>query len=80
MEVVERLDYLVTNAEVMELLMDIDKEAKTAGFKRPASALEMSSHVCTHSHSTHCVCVLCVCVNLCVRARACVCVCVCARE
>eukprot|EP00277_Geminigera_cryophila_P011980 CAMPEP_0179452204 /NCGR_PEP_ID=MMETSP0799-20121207/36104_1 /TAXON_ID=46947 /ORGANISM="Geminigera cryophila, Strain CCMP2564" /LENGTH=144 /DNA_ID=CAMNT_0021247921 /DNA_START=166 /DNA_END=597 /DNA_ORIENTATION=- len=45
MEVVEQLDYLVTNAEVMELLRDVEKEAKSTGFKRPWTARETSQHV-----------------------------------
>ena len=46
MEVVEQLNYLVTNAEVMELLRDLDKEAQSAGFKRPPIARETSAKVC----------------------------------
>lgn len=45
MEVVEQLDYLVTNAEVMELLRNIDAEAKSAGFMRPRIARETSKQV-----------------------------------
>ena len=45
MEVVEQLDYLVTNAEVMHLLRDIDDEATIAGFKRPPIARETSTKV-----------------------------------
>jgi hypothetical protein len=45
MEVVEQLDYLVTNAEVMHLLTDLDAEASIAGFKRPPIARETSSKV-----------------------------------
>ena len=45
MEVVEQLDYLVTNAEVMELLKGIDAEATSAGFMRPPIARETSKQV-----------------------------------
>lgn len=45
MEVVEQLDYLVSNAEVMKLLTDIDAEAKSAGFQRPPIARETSKQV-----------------------------------
>lgn len=51
MEVVEQLDYLVSNAEVMKLLTDIDAEAKSAGFQRPPIARETSKQVLRHLES-----------------------------
>jgi hypothetical protein len=45
MEVVEQLEYLVSNAEVMKLLRDIDAEAKSSGFQRPPIARETSKQV-----------------------------------
>ncbi len=49
MEVVEQLDFLVTNAEVQELLTAVDLEAQDASFKRPSIACETSKHVRVHS-------------------------------
>jgi len=45
MEVVEQLDYLVTNAEVMELLRAVEKEAADTKIARPPIACETSKYV-----------------------------------
>jgi hypothetical protein len=45
MEVVEQLDFLITNTEVKELLSAVEREAKDTSFKRPPIACETSKHV-----------------------------------
>ena len=58
MEVVEQLDFLVTNAEVQELLRAVDGEAQDTSFKRPSIACETSKHVRVHSHPLAASCAL----------------------
>lgn len=45
MEVVEQLDFLITNTEVKELLSAVEREAKDTSYKRPPIACETSKHV-----------------------------------
>ena len=66
MEVLGALPFLVTNAEVLELLREVDKEAKSTGFKRTEIAEEVSQHVFVYA--------MMICTVLCPRTLiTCVC-------
>ena len=72
MEVVEQLDFLITNTEVKELLSAVEREAKDTSFKRPPIACETSKHV-SSSALVDCIARPGCCPTRCptFRARAC---------